>query len=400
MLLAPFALQALGLPITGEGFLENKLHGPAQDPGASEFQALPGAVEQDLIEQELRIPAPGAGKKGLQALMVRPNEPGPHPLALINHGTPSEKLAENRVRKTPREMLPQAREFARRGWTTVIVMRRGYGTSGGDYAEEADGCSQFPNYYGAGEQAASDLRAAITYLSTLPEVDSTRIISVGVSGGGFATVALTAQPPPGLVAAISFAGGRGGEPEKHQVCNQTDLLYAFRKFGETSRIPMLWVYAQNDQFFYPDIAAEFYRAFRAGGGIAQFVVADPFDENGHHLFSRSGIPVWTPMVDAFLRRQNLVLRKTLLALPRTTGIDPPEQLSEEGLTQFYYFLSLPMHRAFAVSASGYFGYSFGRKSDKDAEKLAEDRCRNSAGKKEPCTICVLDDSKLPEKPTG
>ena len=32
---------------------------------------------QNLVEQELRIPAPGAGKKGLEALMVRPNEPGP-----------------------------------------------------------------------------------------------------------------------------------------------------------------------------------------------------------------------------------------------------------------------------------------------------------------------------------
>jgi hypothetical protein len=53
---------------------------------------------QDLVEQELRIPisdglifrrsvpAHGAGKKGLDAVMVRPSEPGPHPLALINHG--------------------------------------------------------------------------------------------------------------------------------------------------------------------------------------------------------------------------------------------------------------------------------------------------------------------------
>ena len=43
---------------------------------------------QELVQQELRIPAPGAGKKGLEALMIRPNEPGPHPLALINHGAP------------------------------------------------------------------------------------------------------------------------------------------------------------------------------------------------------------------------------------------------------------------------------------------------------------------------
>src|SRR5580704_9921491 len=114
------------------------------------------ASGQDLVERELRIPAPGAGKKGLEAVMVRPNEPGPHPLALVNHGVPSEKSGELRKKMTPWQMLPQAREFARRGWTTVIVMRRGYGDSGGDYAEEVNPCSRNPNYDGGGQQSAND----------------------------------------------------------------------------------------------------------------------------------------------------------------------------------------------------------------------------------------------------
>jgi dienelactone hydrolase len=248
------------------------------------------ATAQHLVEQNLRIPAPGAGDRGLEALMVRPDEPGPHPLALINHGAPRIKADHQKMR--PERMLPQAREFARRGWTTVIVMRRGYGNSGGDFAEDARPCSRNPDYYGAGVESANDLRAAIAYLSKLPEVDASRIISVGVSAGGFATVALSANPPPGLVAGISFAGGRGSQAGD-EVCNPQVEINAFREFGESSHIPMLWVYAENDHFFSPQIAAEFYRAFTEGGGRAQFVSAGPFGADGHHLFSADGIPIWT-----------------------------------------------------------------------------------------------------------
>lgn len=259
---------------------------------------------QDLVEHELRIPAPGAGRQGLEAFMVRPNDPGPHPLALLNHGSP--RAGSDRRKMTPQEMLPQAREFARRGWTAVIVMRRGYGDSGGNYAEDAHPCSRRPDFYDSGIESANDLRAAIGYLSKLPEIDPARIISVGRSAGGFATVALTAKPPAGLVAAISFAGGRGS-PAKDEVCNSGDLIDAFRRFGKTSRVPMLWVYSQNDHFFSPQLAAEFYRAFTSAGGRAQFVSAAPFGTDGHRLFSEAGSSIWTPMVDAFLRRENLVL---------------------------------------------------------------------------------------------
>jgi dienelactone hydrolase len=215
---------------------------------------------------------------------------------------------------TPADMLPQAREFARRGWTTVVVMRRGYGGSGGSFAEDARACGRNPDFYRAGVESAKDLRAVIEYLSKLPEVDPARIISIGRSAGGFATVALTANPPAGLVAGISFAGGRGS-PTPDKVCNPAELINAFRAFGDKSRVPMLWVYAQNDHFFSPQVAAEFYQAFTGAGGKAQFVRANPFGSDGHGLFSSAGIPVWTPMVDAFLEKQNLVWRKTLPDLP-------------------------------------------------------------------------------------
>ncbi len=327
--------------------------------------------------------------------MVRPNEPGPHPLAVLTHGTPRE--ASERPEMSPWQMIPQAREFARRGWTTVIVLRRGYGDSGGGYDEDARACSNRADYYDAGRESAKDLRESIAYLSALPEVDPTRVISVGISAGGFATVALTADPPPALVAAISFAGGRGSR-RPDEVCNPAELIRAFRQFGEKSRIPMLWVYAENDHFFGPQIAASFYQAFTQAGGKASFIRAAPFRRDGHGLFSLNGIPIWTEMVDAFLKNQKLVLRTSILSLPQPPDVSPPPQLKAGGREEFRNFLTLPPHKAFAVSGEGHFGYTFGRRSEKDAQKVAKEHCEESTSRNDPCTLVPLEAPAAAKRP--
>jgi dienelactone hydrolase len=240
------------------------------------------ARAEGLVEEPLRIPMREAGSRGLEAFMVRPDDDSTHPLALLTHGTPRE--ADKRDEITALTFVPHAREFARRGWTTVIVVRRGFGTSGGRYVEETHGCSSDPDYYNAGRESAKDLRASISYLSGVAHVDASRVLSVGVSTGGFANVALTAEPPPNLVAAISFAGGRGSiRPDT--VCAPYALIQAFARFGETSRIPMLWVYAENDHFFPLRLAASFYEAFTHSGGNATFVRAPAYRRDGHGLYS-------------------------------------------------------------------------------------------------------------------
>ena len=341
---------------------------------------------QDLVENAFRIPAKDAGKKGLEAVMVRPKEEGPHPLAVLTHGTPRE--ASDRAGMSPWQMIPQAREFARRGWTTVIVLRRGYGDSGGGYDEDARACSRRADYYGAGKESAKDLRESIAYLSKLPEVDASRIISVGISAGGFATVALTAEPPPGLVAAISFAGGRGSR-RPDEVCNPSELIHAFHEFGEKSRVPMLWVYSENDHFFGPQIANSFFEAFRDAGGKATFIRAAPYRRDGHGLFSMGGISIWTSMVDDFLESQKLKLRTTLLSLPEPPDVAPPAQLKAGGQKEFLAFLTLPPYKAFAVSAEGHIGYVFGRRSEKEAQKLAVEHCEENSSKEDHCTLVSL-----------
>jgi dienelactone hydrolase len=341
------------------------------------------ANAEALVEEPLRIPMQEAGSRGLEAVMVRPDDDLAHPLALLTHGTPRE--ADQRGEVTALSFVPQAREFARRGWTTVVVVRRGYGTSGGSYAEDPQGCSSHPDYYGAGKESAKDLRASIDYLSKVAHVDASRVLSVGISAGGFANVALTADPPANLVAAISFAGGRGSR-KPDEVCNPDPLVHAFGDFGKTSRVPMLWVYAENDHFFGPRLAAEFYRAFADHGGKATFIRAAAFRRDGHGLFSSGGIPIWTPMVDSFLAAQNLTLRSELLPLPSAPDVAPPQSLPRQAQGEWRNFLTYPGHSAFAVSSTGHYAYVYGRASDKEAQKQAVQQCEQNASRGERCEL--------------
>jgi dienelactone hydrolase len=345
------------------------------------------AAAVDLLEQPLRIPTASAGGSGLEGFMVRPNDAVAHPLALLTHGTPRETRLFREI--SAPALVPEAREFARRGWTAVVVVRRGYGTSGGGYEEDARACSSRADYYYSGRQSAEDLRGAVQYLSRLAQVDASRIISVGVSTGGFATVALTADPPPGLRAAISFAGGRGSR-RPDDVCNSDDLVNAFARFGRTSRIPMLWVYSENDHYFGPKIAAQLYDAFTRAGGGASFIRAPAFHKDGHGLFSYAGTPIWAPIVDAFLAQQGLKLRDDLLPLPTPPDVAPPAQLSAEGAEAFRAFLTFPGYRAFAVSPGGHYGYVFARRSAAKARKDAEENCNENTLGRDRCRVVTWD----------
>jgi dienelactone hydrolase len=343
-----------------------------------------------VLVNYFRIPTHSAGSKGLEAVMVRPNDSAPHPLALITHGTPREP--HDRATMTPLRWIPQAREFARRGWTAVIVMRRGFGDSGTSYAEDSHACTRNPDTEGATKEAVKDLRESSAYLQTLPEVDPSRMIAIGVSTGGLAMVGLSADPPKGLAAAISFAGGRGSK-EADQVCNPDALVRTFGDFGKHSKVPMLWIYSDNDHFFPPPIAHRFYEAFTKNGGNAQFIAAPPFGEDGHTLFSLRGIPIWTPMVDDFLKKENLVLRDAPLPLD-TPDVEPPATFSAKLREEFQTYLLSAPHKAFAASPANHYGVSVGQRSADESAQQALANCAKFAPKESPCVLVMRDDTKV------
>jgi len=342
-----------------------------------------GGAADPYLKDEFRVSLAGTAH-GLEALLVRPSEPGRYPLALISHGAP--RLPAERPNMTPLTMLPQAIEFARRGWAAVIVMRRGYGDSDGPSMEDFGGCAQ-ANYIAAGNGAAAQLKESIALLGKRPDIDVTRVIAVGHSAGGFATLALTADPPAGLAAAINFAGGRGSVRDD-EVCHAEKLIEAFGFFGRRSRIPTLWVYADNDHFFGPKLAQQFREAFTAGGGKVEFFHAPSFNSDGHQLFSMAGIPAWTPMVDNFLKEHELAQRTTPLAAPPPPDLVAPKQLAANGLRAFETYLTSPPHKAFATAPDGSFGWKSGQRTTEAARSAALRFCREHANR---CDVMFVDD---------
>ncbi|MGA3159932.1 MAG: prolyl oligopeptidase family serine peptidase [Terracidiphilus sp.] len=346
------------------------------------------ANSQRYVEHEISIPWVMAGPSGLDALLVYVDLPGKHPLVVITHGNAPSPEAQPLM--NPWQQLPQALWFARRGWVALVVVRRGNGFSGGeDDTHHGARCPQ-TNYQQAGEYTAEDMRIAIDYARKLPQVDDTRILAAGVSAGGFATVALTAKAPPGLVAAINFAGGRGSQAT-HSACNMGDLVNAFRSFGKTSRIPMLWIYAENDKYFPPEQAQKFEAAFRSKGGQDQFVLAPAIGQNGHMLFNR--VEAWSATVDDFLKAKKLAPLADLLPEPKPPNVMPPAGLSESGLQAFESYLLQGPHRAFATSEH-FYGSSAANINVDLARRNALERCRHAADNKETCTVVYVDDTPV------
>jgi dienelactone hydrolase len=344
------------------------------------------AGAQGYVEREIRIPWTQAAPNGLDALLVYVDLPGEHPLVVLTHG--SARNRQEHVLVTPWQQLPQALWFAQRGWAVLAVVRRGFGSSGGEEEVTRGGHCPNTDYEAADAYAADSLRAAIEYARTLHEVDDTRIVVAGVSTGGMTSVALTANPPRGLVAGINFAGGRGSKAD-HDVCNPGDLVAAYKAHGKHSRIPMLWIYAENDKFFWPELAKKFDAAFKAGGGRDEFVLAPPDGDDGHHLFSH--IEAWSDTVDAFLKEQKLAPLASLLPEVQAPNVPPPAGLSDAGLQAFHRYLIYGPHKAFAVSGS-FFGYSTGRITADEARQKAYESCEHSAQAKGSCAVVSVDGS--------
>lgn len=266
----------------------------AQGPGPQ------GEPRGSSREQVHLVPfAPDSGIDGLMHTIVhRPRGEGPHPLAIINHGSP--RSASDRADFVSRFSAASA-WFVERGFAVALPTRRGYGPTGGSYAENFGRCDS-PDYHGGGLATAQDIRSALLYMRAQPFVDPNRIVLVGQSAGGWGVLASAGQNLPGVVAIVNFAGGRGSRGPDN-VCSPSILVRAARRFGEGANSPVLSIYTANDTFFNPSLARRMHEAFVEGGaGRAQLVQLAAFRQDGHGLFAhRDGPDFWGPHVEPFLR---------------------------------------------------------------------------------------------------
>jgi len=259
---------------------------------ATAAQAAP--YEESLVRAPVEE---GARRVLIDVTVFRPAAGGPFPLVVLSHGSPRD-AADRRLDGRQR-LSAQAEPFLALGYAVLVPTRRGYGKSGGEWAEGYGGCSD-PDYYSAGLESARDIRAAVDAVRREPWADTRRVVLAGQSAGGFGSVAASAGAFDGLVGVINFAGGRGSLAND-DVCGEDRLVAAMSRYGKSARVPELWLYSANDRFFGPGLARRMYRAFVAAGGNAQFVQAPAVGLDGHAYFARA-IDDWAPRVRAFLAR--------------------------------------------------------------------------------------------------
>ncbi|TAK83441.1 MAG: hypothetical protein EPO20_17470 [Betaproteobacteria bacterium] len=254
-----------------------------------------------LVVEDVRILGPSWGYT-LATKIVRPRGPGPFGAIVLNHGVPVS--AQARSRESPELLLTTAAILARRGYAVVMPLRRGFGATGGVFAEDAGSCAA-PDYAAGEAAAADDIMVAYDFARRLPYVDAKRMILAGQSAGAVASLyAAATREPKGVLAVLAFAPGMGGDPQRHpgEACAAVALGELFTQLGAEVKVPVLFHYAANDLFFNAATSRGWFERFRRGGARAEYVLQPAFGANGHYVFTDgAGARYWLPALDRFLR---------------------------------------------------------------------------------------------------
>jgi dienelactone hydrolase len=226
----------------------------------------------------------------------------------------------------------------------------------------------------------------------LPWADTRRIVLQGVSYGGFGTIVASAKSLPGVIGAINFVGGMGGNPLRRprDPCQGEKITAIAAVAGARSKVAMLWLYAQNDKYWGAEWPRRWHKAYADAGGNAQFALFGDVGEDGHKLLNE-GFPVWRPAVDRFVASLGFKLPVAATSLKATSFAG----LNEAGKVPFVRpavrtdgyakFLAADVPRAFAISPSGAWAW----RSGGDAVEVAMSRCQSQS--QAPCALYAVDD---------
>ena len=268
-------------------------------PSGVHAQPAPLAVETVAIPLTEKRPLGGARELRLEGFLYRPPAvSGPLPVLVFNHG--STGAGRTAPTSSAQYRYPEvARFFVERGWAVLIPMRRGRGASGGEYLERYD-CDRAILSEGV-ERGLADVDAALAYVSAQPWADPSRLLLGGMSRGGLLAVVHPSRRSAAARGVVNFAGGWTVERCDARIRFNADT---FAEAGRTARLPMLWLYSENDRNYGPVSVRAYHDGFVRSGGTAALSMVPPIGQDGH-LGLPGEVQVWQTAVHDFLARLGL-----------------------------------------------------------------------------------------------
>ncbi len=368
--------------------------GPAPRPASGPAHTAPVKLVVDINETIARVPVslrlPGGRPHSGEMLVThyRPLGQGPFPVVVFSHG----RNSQTRHEPARWRALPTARYWVRRGFAVLVLTRVGYGELGQDVDPETGGGCENADYGPALDAMSAQVEKAVEFAATLPWADTGRIVLQGVSYGGFGTIAASAKSIPGVVGAINFVGGLGGNPQHRprNPCQGERISKIAATAGEKTKVPMLWLYVENDLFWGTEWPKRWHKAFTDAGGKAKLTTFGPIGDDGHKLLNE-GFAHWRPAVDQFVGSLGfkLPVAATSLKASNFARLDEGGKLPHvkpAAKTEGYAkFLAADVPRAFAISPSGAWAW----RSGKDAVEVALSRCQSQSQSQ--CFLYAVDD---------
>jgi dienelactone hydrolase len=346
--------------------------------------AAPPAPRAGLVQEDVFFNARVGGRIfRLEGLITRPaNATGRLPLALILHGKDFVSSDMEKVR--PRGSSRQAQDLADRGWIVVSFTRRGFGRSDGPFPALAN-C----NTLKPGDQFDADAEETLAVLDLLrqrPDIDPERIIAVGISAGGAAALALAARNPPGLRGIVNLSGGLNLASCVDK--GNDALVEAVRGYAGKTKIPQLWIYADNDELFPLALVNRMHEAALGAGANVRRLSIEKLEPNGHNVFgSNLGRRTWLAEMDRSLRSWNLPTFNPADVVPWMKALPAASRNNLER------YLADPGHKALVYSpGQKIFWWRFAVSSEADAIANARKDCEAKA---KDCKVMLIGNTLQP-----
>lgn len=255
---------------------------------------------------------------------LKPDQPGPHPLALFPHGHYAERgldyaagivasaEAREKIRREDRDVAVQA---VAHGFAAIAPATRGFppacvpdlnGRHGGQNCRSHLLHSLLAGRTVIGERVW-DLRQLVSWAETQPDIDTSRVLVMGNSGGGVATLYTAAcdERVRFAVASCSFCGFAGENGVIHHCdCNAVPGILSFGEFWDIAGLiaprHLLIVHGRDDPLFpLPEIdrAVDRLRQIYDAAGAAE-CFRHEWGDGGHRFYAHL---IWPTVLEAMGR---------------------------------------------------------------------------------------------------